>query len=264
MNNTFNIKRFGWLFKKSLLEKRMHTFGFTGLIFVIVLILYAVVKTISGYDMAQRITFFIGVAAGSFFLASFIFGQFSSNASGSFFLTLPASTFEKWLCGILIAGLLYPLVFLGFYRILDTVFVSMYHHSLNPASPFYKRQYESVYLFDLKGSIARNVDIMSLLYTGSMLVGSLYFNKLAIIKVALTLSGIFIVIFGLNWVMAIGLFGRIEDASPFNHVALRTGNDIGSIELPWKVGILFVDIFLYLFPSLLWVLSFTRLREKEF
>jgi hypothetical protein len=242
----------------------MQTFGFTGLVFVIVLIFYEAIKTISGYDMAQRITFFIGVTAGSFFLASFIFGQFSSNASGSSFLTLPASAFEKWLCGILVAGILYPVVFVAFYRAMDTVFVLIYHHSLNPASPFYKRQYESVYLFDLKGVIARNVYIMSLLYTGAMLVGSLYFNKLAVIKVALTLSGIFIVVFGLNWVMAIGLFGPIEDASPFHHVALRTGNDIGSIELPWKAGILFGDMFLYLFPLLLWLLAFTRLREKEF
>jgi len=264
MNNTFNIKRFRRLFIKTLFERKMDTIGFTGLVFVTTLILYVTIKTISGFDLAQRITFFIGITAGSFFLVSFIFGQFSGNASGSSFLTLPASTFEKWLCTILIAGILYPLLFLGYYRLMDTLLVTSYHRSLDPSSPFYKSQFESVSIFDWKGIIAKNVYKMSLIYTGAMLVGSLYFNKLAVIKVALTLCGLCIIIFGLNWIMAIGFFGTIEDAAPFNHVAIRTANDIGVIELPRKVGVVFADTFLYLFPLLLWLLSFIRLREKEF
>src|SRR5664279_1947354 len=127
MNNTFNVTRFGRLLKKTLLERPIHTFGFTGLVLVVVLILYVVLKTLSGFDIAQRATFFLGITAGSFFLASFVFGYFSSNASGSSFLTLPASPFEKWLCAILIAGLLYPLIFLVFYRIMDASFVGIYH-----------------------------------------------------------------------------------------------------------------------------------------
>ena len=264
MNNTFNAKRFGWLLRKTLLERPMHTYGFTGLVLIIVLILYAVLKTLSGFDMAQRGTFFVGLTAGSFFLASFVFGYFSSNASGSSFLTLPTSHFEKWLCAILIVGVLYPLIFLLFYHIMDDVFVSLYHNSLNPASPFYKQQYESVYLFDLNGIIARNVYIMFFIYTGAMLLGSLYFNKVAVIKVALVLCAVFIFTFGLNWLIAIGLFGNIEDAAPFNHVAIRAGKDIGSIELPIHVGKIFMYAIIYVFPTILWLLSFTRLREKEF
>ncbi len=264
MNNTFNATRFGKLLKKTLLERPMHTYGFTGLVLVVVLILYAVVKTLSGFDMAQKLTFFVGVTAGSFFLASFVFGYFSSNASGSSFLTLPASHFEKWLCAVLITGVLYPLIFLIFYRIMDSSFVAIYHNSLDTASPFYKQLYERVYLFDLTGIVARNVYIMFFIYTGAMLVGSLYFNKVAVIKVALALCTVFIFTFGLNWLIAIGLFGSVEDAAPFNHVALRAGKDIGSIELPTRAGKIFWNTIIYFFPTILWLLSFTRLREKEF
>src|ERR1035438_3628250 len=98
MDNTFNIKRFGRLLKKTLLERPMQMIGFPGMILTVVLILYVVIKALSGFDMAQRISFFAGLVSGSFFLASFVFGYFSSNASGSSFLTLPASHFEKWLC----------------------------------------------------------------------------------------------------------------------------------------------------------------------
>ncbi len=264
MNNTFNIKRFGKLLKKTLLERPMNTYGFIALVLAGTLILYEVLKTLSGFDMAQRLTFFVGITAGSFFLASFSFGFFSTNASGSSFLTLPASHFEKWLCAVLITGVLYPLIFLIFYRIIDSSFVAIYHNGLDTASPFYKQMYERVYQFDLNGIIARNIYIMFFIYTGAMLLGALYFNKAAVIKVALVLCAVFTFAFGLNWLMAIGLFGSIEDAAPFNHVAIRAGKEIGSLELPSRIGKIFLYAIIVVFPAILWLLSFTRLREKEF
>ena len=187
MNNTFHAKRFGLFFKKTLLESPVQMFGFTGLLLALVLILYVVAKTLSGFTAAQNLTFIWGLAGGSFFLASFVFGYFSSNACGSSFLTLPASQFEKWLTGVLIAGVLYPLIFLILYRVIDSSFVAIYHHSLDPASPFYKQQYESVYLFSLNGFVAWKVYPMFFFLTGAMLVGSLYFNKVAFIKTAIAL-----------------------------------------------------------------------------
>src|SRR3954467_10100626 len=140
MNNTFNIKRFGFLFKKTVLERPIQTVGVMGLLLVLSLILYTVVKKLVGFNAAQNLTFIWGLSGGGFFLASFVFGYFSTNASGSSYLTLPASYFEKWLCGILIAGVLYPLVFLVFYHLMDMAFVAAYHNSLDPTSVFYKQQ----------------------------------------------------------------------------------------------------------------------------
>ena len=209
-------------------------------------------------------SFFVGLIGGSFFLTSFVFGYFSSNASGSSFLTLPASTFEKWFCGILIATILYPLIFILFFRVIDASFVLLYHNSLDPASPFYKQEYESVYLFDLDGFIAMNVYALFFIYVGAMLIGSLYFNKTAVIKVALSLCILFVLIVGLNWLLAMSLFGNIDDAAPFNHVAIRIGNEIGSLEMPSAAGRIFKYTVIYFFPAAMWLLSFTRLREKEF
>src|SRR5580693_6161311 len=102
MNNLFNAKRFWFLFKKTLLERPVQLFGFTALILAIVLIIYAVCKSQIGFIAAQNFSFIWGLAGGGCFLSSFIYSYFSSNASGSSFLTLPASSFEKWLCGVLI------------------------------------------------------------------------------------------------------------------------------------------------------------------
>ena len=252
------------ILRKTFLEKPMQMIGFPGLSLTVVLILYVLIKALGGFDMAQRISFVVGLVGGSFFLGSFVFGYFSSNANGSSFLTLPASHFEKWLCGILIAGVFYPILFLIFYYGIDTAFVALYHNSLDPASPFYKQAYESVYTFDLGGVIARNVYIMFFIYTGAMLLGSLYFNKVSVIKTAIALCIICLVIFGTNWLFATLLFGNIDDAAPFNHVAIPLGNDVGSIELPVGIAKICRYSFLYVMPATFWLLAFTRLREKEF
>src|SRR6476619_2584802 len=126
MNNTFSLKRFGLLFKKAILERPMQTIGVMGLLLILSLILYTVAKRLVGFNAAQNLTFIWGLSGGGFFLASFVFGYFSTNASGSSYLTLPASYFEKWLCGILIAGVLYPIVFLVFYYLIDMGFVALY------------------------------------------------------------------------------------------------------------------------------------------
>ncbi len=264
MNNTFNARRFGLLLKKTVLERPMQIFGFTGLLMALVLIMYTVAKTLAGIGAAQNLTFIWGLAGGSFFLTSFMFSYFSSNASGSSFLTLPASHFEKWLSGVLIAGVLYPLIFFLFYRIVDGSFVAMYHHSLDPASPFYKQQYESVYLFSFTGIIAWKVYQMFFFLTGAMLVGSLYFNKVAFIKVAISICIFIIVIVGVNWLLGMLFFGNINEAGPLNHVTLPVGKEEGSIQVPERISDAFNYSLWYIFPAMLWLLAYTRLREKEF
>ena len=264
MNNTFNLRRFGLLFKKTLLERPVQMFGFTSLLLALSLIAYTVAKAIMGFSPAQNLTFMWGLAGGSFFLASFVFNYFSSNAIGSSYLTLPASHFEKWLCGILIAGVLYPLIFLLFYRLMDASFVSLFHKSLDPSAPFYKQQYDSVNVFPFNGIIAWKVYPMFLFLLGSMLIGSLYFNKVNFIKVSLVLCVLFIGAFGLNWIIAKIFFGAINDAWPFSHVAIPVGKEEGSIELPERISTIFGNTLNYILPAILVVTSFIRLREKEF
>lgn len=136
MNNTFNIKRFAWLFKKTILERPAQLLGMTCLTLVVVLLIYAILKSLAPRDVVQNGSFMIGLAGGGSFLASFVFNYFSSNAAGSSYLTLPASHFEKWLCAVLISVVLFTIIFLVFYRITDAAFVASYHRSLDTKGPF--------------------------------------------------------------------------------------------------------------------------------
>jgi hypothetical protein len=264
MNDTFNTKRFLRLLKKTLLERPVQMFGFAGLLLAVVFIMYVLAKAIGGFESAQNLSFIWGLPVSSCFFASLVFGYFATNASGSSYLTLPASHFEKWLCGILIAGILYPIIFLLFFRIMDSSFVSLFHNSLDPASPFYKEQFESVYIFDFNGTLAWRVYPMFFLLTGASFVGAFYFNKIAFIKVAIVIAILIISVVVLNLLMAKITFGNIVDAGPFNHVTLSVEKEEVSIMMPGAINKIFYYSLSFVLPAILWLLAFTRLREKEF
>jgi hypothetical protein len=264
MNNTFNAKRFGLLFKKTLLEKPMQMFGFTGLIFLFILILYYLMKTFATFQAAQNISFLWGLVGGDFILTSFMLNYFSSTANGSSYLTLPVSNFERWLCAVILAGILYPLIFMTFYRIMDAGFVSAYHNSLDPNGPFYKIRYDAVYLLAFNGFLPRQCYPMYLIFSGMMLVGSLYFNKVALVKVALAICILLFGIYGLNYLFADLMFNNIDDAFPFQHVAILVGRETGAVELPKNVHDPIWYFINFVLPVILWGVAFIRLREKEF
>ncbi len=264
MNNTFNLRRFGLLFKKTLLERPVQMFGFTALILAFIFIVYALAKTLIGFNASQNLAFIWGLIGGSFFLASFVFNYFASNAIGSSYLTLPASQLEKWLCGVLIAAVLYPIIFMTFYRLMDASFVYLFHKSLDPAGPFYKQQYQSVNIFSFNGIIAWKVYPMYLFAVAAMLVGSLYFNKVALIKVSLAICCLIIGSYLLNWGFAKMFFGPVNDATIFYNVTIPVGKEEGSIMLPEKISGFAFNIVSYVFPAILFVTSLIRFREKEF
>lgn len=266
MNNTFNIKRFGLLLKKTIAERPVQTIGVTVLLLLLSFILYVLAKKFSGFGAAQSLTFIWGLSGGGFFLASFVFGYFSNNASGSSYLTLPASYFEKWLCGILIVGVLYPLIFLIFYHLMDVAFVAAYHNSLDPTSIFYKQQYDSVFVFDENGIIAWKVYSLFLTLSGAMLTSALYFNKIPFIKTGITICIIFFLIFGLNWLIAVFLFNNVSlnDAGPYDHVTIAVGRAAGTLILPSNLENFFHYSIAFVIPAIFWILPLSRLKEKEF
>jgi hypothetical protein len=264
MNDTFNVKRFGWLFKKTLFERPAQLFGLIGLVLVITVLFYAIMRYMTQWEVAQFGSFMIGFIGGGTFLASFVFTYFTSNASGSSYLTLPASHFEKWLCAVLITGVIFTSVFLIFYRTIDIAFVAIYHKALNPAAPFYKEMYEAVNILPYNGFVAVKTYMMFVNFTSATLVGALYFNKAAFIKVALIVCTLFIAGSYLNYFIAKAVFTNLDKALPYYAVFITVGKEFGKIILP-SFASKAVDIcILYIIPSILLVTAWVRLREKEF
>ncbi len=264
MNNTFSLPRFGLLFRKTLLERPMQLLGLSALSLAIVFLSYVIAKTLIGFEDAQNISFILGLIGGGCFLASFVYGYFSSNAMGSSFLTLPASHFEKWLCGVIITGILYVVIFLLFFHFIDTLFVKIYRESLDPNGPFYRELYEHVEVMPLTGFVASKAFFMFANFAGAMLVGSLYFNKVSFIKAALLICAFCFGAYLLNMVIAGAMIKNVTNALPYWLVWIEVGKDKGRIDLPENLGQAVSILFRYIVPAILWVLAYVRLKEKEF
>ena len=93
MNNFFQPTRFFYLFRKTVLERPVQIFGIVVLNLVVVLMMYAFLRNILGWTATQNLTFLWGLVFGGCYLSAAVFNYFSTNASGSSFLTLPASQF---------------------------------------------------------------------------------------------------------------------------------------------------------------------------
>ena len=275
MYDTFYWPRFGRLLKKTLLERPMQMLGLPGAILLIIFLYYAIFHLpMHQWFEIQKVAFLFGLTGGGAILASFVFGYFSTNAQGSSYLTLPASHFEKWLCAILIAGVLYPGIFLIFFRVMDASFVGWFHDHLDGTRPDYKRLYDTVNIFRFDSIFARNSIMYFLNYAGAMLVGSLYFNKVSIIKVVLVIGVLFLSMYFINLLIAKILIGDVENAFPFDSIdiwvrKISAGSRVvhsetRSIDLPsGSVGI-FDIIIRYFLPAALWIIAYIRLRDKEF
>ena len=121
-----------------------------------------------------------------------------------------------------------------------------------------------VYIYSFTGIFAWKVYQIFFFLTGAMFVGSLYFNKVAFIKVAISICILVIGVVGLNWLMAKLFFGNINDAGTLTNVTIPVGKEEGTIQIPERISDAFNYSIWYIFPAMLWLLAFTRLREKEF
>jgi hypothetical protein len=279
MNNVFNPTRFFFLFKKTVLERPVQIFGIVVLNFIVVLLMYSFLRGILGWPPTQNLTFIWGFVFGGCYLSAAVFSYFSTNASGSSYLTLPASHLEKWLCGMLITWVLYVIVFLSFYKAVDYVFVSYYHQHLNPLEVDYQKKFEAVQYFDYGGHVARMSYLIFGNLTAAMFVGSLYFNKVSFVKTGLMVCAVLVFLYSTNLAIAHLTFDNITDAFPFSHVSLdfqqqaivndvalavRPKNSEGGIGLPSP----YVDIYRvtvrYILAFTLCIVAFIRLKEKEF
>ena len=261
MNETFSLRRFRLVFIKTIIERPTQIVGTFVLSFSVVLLIYFLLKNIANFEIAQLFSFSIGLIGGGCFLASQVFGYFSDGASSASYLTLPASGLEKWLCCILIVGVIYPGCFLLFFRGIDTLFVHLYHIGLNKQDPRYTFQYNSVYTFTFYDGWPLIVFFLNAVC--AMLVGSLYFNKISFIKVALVICGLYFFTFLLNYLINSMLFTDMVHTYPFHNVDIKANNEFGVVSIPETIDRAFDFIIVYILPPILLFISYIRLTEKE-
>jgi hypothetical protein len=267
MNDIFNLRRFGLLFKKTLLEQWLQLLGVLAASIVLTWLFYHPysVKLLDIYpntDIVAGILTLCGIV-----LTFFIFSHFADDAKGYNYLLLPTSFFEKWLCGFLIIGVVFFTIYLAFFRFLDSRCVEIFHKELMVVAHKYNPEMVKNYLnqvqiqhFDAPNF--KRIFALFFILTSGTAIGSLYFNKNAFIKIPLSFLAIICAYIFLHRTVLSSFFNPIE-INDIPSLELVTFVNGGSIHLPQAYDN-FIDWFFYYgLPIILWLIALIRLREKE-
>jgi hypothetical protein len=266
MNNTFELKRFGLVFKKLIFERALHLIGSFILVALFTWYIYRMTtgNTREGMLMPQLEAFGIGLVLGGIYWTFTAFSYFSNKTEGSNYLLLPASHLEKWLCGVLTLTL-FMVVFCLFFRGLDAFYMAKFRENLNSTDyPFnYDRLYNSAKVMDFWGNNALHfLYFVFFNLTATMAVGALYFNKVALIKTIFASIGLFFFFTFLNAQITKTLFHEnINPILVWQQVILTEKSEI--IQLSPPISMAYFVGFHYILPIGLWLIALVRLREKE-
>lgn len=267
MNNTFNIQRFGLLLKRQWLE-------FGKIYLVSLVVLWGVFLAFYGYNYYQFVTDYnlqsgdysyrilnfripVFIVTGLIFgtlVASTYFSHLGQKPKAVIDLMIPASTFEKFLSGILYTSILATVSFLALFYVTDLIFVSKIRSVFEEATKSSITELNRLdYFFkENNPNDFKAIYFAPMLITSVFLFGSIYFNRFHYIKTAISLM-----IFSGLWTLIIVKSGQylFDDRSPIAH-SQQMNNGKEQAEL-W-VSLLVITLSL-----IFWGLTYLRLKEKE-
>jgi hypothetical protein len=250
MNQFFSLKRFQSLVLKQWADnKKRYTLAvlaFIGLLTVwfAFSLLMPDDQVPMSHDVQQTTFFFLLFVTGTLY-ASLYFSELSSRTKAGNFLLIPASTFEKLLCGIFYSALIFPLVFIAAFYLADSLMVAV-------ANGVYMSREETsviniftVDFFRFNGHRNLNFFLFFLSLQSLFLLGSVYFRKYNFVK---TIISCFII-----WMLCMGIVFALHTwVTPFD----------GEGPMPDGV-VLAVAVVVYLIAPLLWWMAYYRLKAKQ-
>jgi hypothetical protein len=258
MNNTFNINRFIMLFKKHSIEHAK-----TYLLSVIVLLgLVFLVLGFNSYTSrglldqnAQQVTFmFIMLLGGSIF-TSMAFIELGDKKKSIPFLTLPASHLEKYLVAWLYSYVIFQVVFIAGFYLIDTMVIHL------GATPVEERdKIINVLAMDEKFAV---IYLFYALFNGLTLWGAVFFEKMHFIKTAVIFFiGLIILVLLNNQILNLFIGKDLQGDVPFQGAGINDHVHFWRI-YPDKSITQYGKYIIEFTALLLWTSAFFRLKEKE-
>jgi hypothetical protein len=271
MNNTFELKRFGLVFKKLLFERSLMLYGSFILVALFTWFIYHVTRDthldVDAFQMYEMQAFAIGLNLGGIFWVATGFNYFANKEEGYNYLMLPASHFEKWLSVVLLLGMFFAFYCL-FFRVLDTLYINYLGSHMDSSYAadarmyFYRSQEPLSFWENTRVSLKPAYSIFFYM-TGLMAIGALYFNKTALIKTVFVAVGLFVFFNYLNYVIEETIFQTDVKNVPFlwNTIFLNYGSEV--VHLPQPMWFIYTIFFSIVLPTIFWLIALIRMREKE-
>ncbi len=262
MNNTFDIKRFGMLFKKHTVEhSKMYGLSIAvlfGVIFLVMLF-FSMMNRWHLTEEEQLIVLVFSMSGFGSIFGSMIFADLGDRSKVIPALMLPASHFEKFLVGLLYSYFIYLIVFVASFCLADYIVVSIGNHDLE--------QEKMINVFSTVGRRPAIAFVFFTLFHTFVFWGSVFFKKLHFVKTTIVFFlclGLLTLLNGLVLNMFFAAHTRFSASTPFSGIMIIGADDnfmsyldpIEQYELYGKV--VFVIVVL-----LFWTTTYFKLKEKE-
>ncbi|MFK7770595.1 MAG: hypothetical protein AB8F94_00595 [Saprospiraceae bacterium] len=256
MNNTFDFNRFSLLLKKELWSGNKKSLIIAGAIFgFLILIALLQIYWSGGYEGMNWNMFPLIILGGGLIFTSVIFYEFNDKTGTHHYLSLPASTFEKFLSKWLITAVLFPIIasflFWVYAKIGDAIYFN--HVSETFYTPWKLTDWWSIFFIKLY-----------IVYQSTFLIGAIVFQKYTFFKtsvvhwiytiVSMVITAILFRIIFAN--MFDGLFSINQDLN------IQTSNEVIHFMENKFLSILEFALW-FLVPPIMWVVGFFKLKEKE-
>ena len=264
MNNTFDFNRFSLLVKRQWVENKklflMASFGIMGILIVIDSL---IMRWESGNMNADaRFPFFLlSLFFGGSIFANYIFKDLSDKNSNTGFLLIPASHFEKFLTGVFYAFIVFPVVFLDLFYVMDLGFVSIANNIKNglkvPAADNIQLHTFIINNKNIRESLGEIIGFW-LVIQAFVLAGAARFEGRSYIKTAF--MG-----FALFFLLVFVIY--LSDKFLLSDIKMQFQNKGYSRELVKPIKEMFNRVFeiilIYILPPILLVITYFKLKEKQ-
>ncbi|MGI4728448.1 MAG: hypothetical protein ACRYGB_07740 [Janthinobacterium lividum] len=258
MNQTFSIKRFSMLSKKHLAENYKTYLMSAGVMLGLLLIVFG----ISSYGNngvlqinMQSSNFTIFMLMGGSIFTSLIFADLGNKKEAIPALTLPASSFEKFLVNWIVSFLIFQIVFIVIFYFVAVVVISF-----GKRIPGQQNTLLNVFSDDTK---AWYTFIIYIVLQSVTFFGAIYFEKLHFVKTAFAFFiGVFLLGI-LNKPIITSMFSRnVMGTTIFSPISITEkdkaftihANDIKNYQEGIVLGLVVL---------ILWISAYYRLKEKE-
>jgi len=246
----------------------------------------------------QVIYFFTGLFLVGCLFASVLFSELSSKSKGIFYLTVPASHFEKFLCALFYGLIFFTAVYSGIFYMVDTTVVKVSNNirynewllqqKLYKATPdvygfqedqpfkpapvvnvfYYEKDSENVtdYVPDEKHKEPNYYWWVWLGFFAAQaiyLLGSVYYGAYSFVKTTICLMVVAAFFYFLFQSIDIAWRYGSETYYTFDHASLYKDTVHYIFRIP--KGVLDTELFIlkYVFTPLFWFVAILRLKEKQ-
>jgi hypothetical protein len=257
MNNTFSIKRFTLLFKKHSIEHAKTYLLSTAVLAGIIAVLLGFFSYSNDGRLGvqiQAVMFIYAIAGAGGIFASLSFADLGNKRKATQVLTLPASHFEKYFVAWIYSFIIYLLVFVGVFYMVDLAVIE-----LSTPPPNFKNTLLDITNFDQKAYWG--FVVFALLH-GFAFWGAIFFEKMHFIKTAFVFF-LYIIALGLiNEPLLHVIIGKFVHGPAFGPLNFMENNQNWRVWSTPAMDNISMSV-LFGIVILFWITTFFKLKEKE-